>query len=164
MDNTNKELIKCLQINLRSKSATSNAIEIADKYKIDIILAQEPYFINDKVCGFPLSPRTYCSSAGDRPKSAIILLNNQIKSINIVSFSKHNLNVCNIELNNSTITLMSAYCVPLGLSFSLSLSDCLSVSQSLSLSLSLSLSVSLSFCLSLSLSLSVFLSLCLFLS
>jgi hypothetical protein len=89
MNRQRNQTIKCLQINLqRSHKSTANLINSINNNNIDIVLAQEPYVINNKVCGFPLGQcRTYHSSA-DRPKSAIIVFNSQIQILFITTLAK----------------------------------------------------------------------------
>jgi hypothetical protein len=54
----------------------------------------------------------YKEIAGERPKSAIIVVNDHITVVNILTFSTNYLSICNVEFNNKLITLLSAYCAP----------------------------------------------------
>jgi hypothetical protein len=107
--------IKCIQINLqRSKSSTSNLVKLIEQFKIDLALVQEPYVIQKKVCGIPLSFRTIFCDSGDKPKAAIIIANKYLQIVNISTFTCDFSTFIKIELQNYELLCVSVYCSPTG--------------------------------------------------
>lgn len=105
--------IKCIQINLqRSKHATANLIKIIKEQAIDLVLIQEPYVIGQKVCGFPLNYKTIFCDTGEKPKTAIIIVNNNLQGIKISSFTTHYSTFVSIQFKSNSIIFNSTYCSP----------------------------------------------------
>lgn len=114
MDNVRQNSIRCLQINLqKSKTSTPHLVNYIHTNPYDIILVQEPYCINSKICGFPPQFKVcYKSFDGQRPKTAIIVTNSQINFKNIESYSKNDLSLAIIDCKDREILFMSVYCSP----------------------------------------------------
>ncbi len=113
MDRQTNEVLNCVQINLqRSKNSTARLNKYIIDNKIDIVFIQEPYVIKNKVCGFPLNYRIFHTISGDKPKSAIVFTNYQIQVIHLQTYSKDFITICNTELYNKKMCLISAYCSP----------------------------------------------------
>jgi hypothetical protein len=103
-------IIKCLQINLqRSKSATSQLIKFIEEKHIDIVLAQEPYCIKQKVCGFPLNYKVIYAQDYHQPQCAKVIANKAIQAINISSYTCKYASFANIQLKNKYILLLSVF-------------------------------------------------------
>jgi hypothetical protein len=77
--------IKILQINLqKSISATTLLIQYIYEKQIDIVLAQEPYLVDQKIALFPLSFHIFQST--NRPKAAIIVNPFKLQTMPLIEF------------------------------------------------------------------------------
>lgn len=121
MDNSNNSnsnqsshhKINCLQINLqRSKTATAQLLKFIEEKKIDVVLAQEPYYIINKVCGFPNSHTVLQTDKNSTPKAAIIITNKNIRYTELITYSSDITVAANIHTVHKTYLLISLYCSP----------------------------------------------------
>ncbi len=105
--------IKCVQINLqRSKISTANLVKLIDEYNIDLMLVREPYVFNGKVCGFSLNYRVIQCENGEKPKTAIIVVNKALQAINITYFARGYAALAKIKFISNDILFISMYCSP----------------------------------------------------
>jgi hypothetical protein len=105
------EKVKCLQINLQHcKNAMNQLVKTVIDLKIDIILAQEPYFYNNIVSNIPLKWKVIQSELN--PKSAIIIVNEKIQPFTITSKCTENIVWSTINFRGKFIFLCSAYMPP----------------------------------------------------
>jgi ribonuclease HI len=121
MDNSNNSnsnqsshyKIKCLQINLqRSKTATGHLTKFVEEKKIDVLLIQEPYYIDNKVSGFPMSFTVLQTYNNCIPKAAIVITNKNIRYIEFITYSSDIMVAANIYVEDKTYLLISLYCSP----------------------------------------------------
>jgi hypothetical protein len=93
-----KELIKCIQINLKhSRAATDNLIQITATENIDITLVQEPYFYQEEIRGVSRKDKSYSYREGRR-RAAIIVANN-IGTLLITQYSDKDTVLLKIQEN-----------------------------------------------------------------
>ena len=110
-NNVTKEehLIRILQLNMQhSRAATQNVNEIAIRNGIDILLLQEPYNFNNKICG--LSKHMQIFSKGEKKKRAAIIVTN--KNYNVIllnQFSNEDMVAVIVQIRNIDILIISAY-------------------------------------------------------
>jgi exonuclease III len=111
--NLNKN-VKFLQINLQTHKAAINRLNrFIDEKNIDIVLTQEPYVLNQKVCRFSSDYRIFqTSNANESPRASIIVINPSIQATGIQTFTNEFVAVVQIQTSNETILLLSLYCSP----------------------------------------------------
>jgi hypothetical protein len=116
MISSNKFVLKCLQINLRrAKDSTAALCQYIEDQELDLVLAQEPYVINNKVMGFPMRYTLIYDQNCDPNKvikTVIILVNKNINCLKIQTFNTNILNTITLDLIQFKITIFNAYCSP----------------------------------------------------
>ena len=99
MANRSKE-IKCIQINLRhSRAAMSNLMHTIIQQDIDLVFAQEPYLIDNKVAGVSRNYRIF-TNGDHRIRAAIIVTNQHIDAMQINQISNEDAVVLEIIHDN----------------------------------------------------------------
>jgi hypothetical protein len=105
--------IKVLQINLQhSKNATNACTNYINENKIDIVLVQEPYILNNRVTGFPLSYQIIQSETDSMPRAAIIIANKNVFVVKLVKNCNRDSVWISIRMNGRDLTLSSIYMSP----------------------------------------------------
>ena len=104
-----KKSVNCIQLNLQhSRVATDNLMAIIEEDKVDILLIQEPYIINNKIAGVSRKYRIFVSGEG-RHRSAIVITNNSIDAILIEQLSDLDTVVIEVIYGNLKMIISSMY-------------------------------------------------------
>jgi hypothetical protein len=103
--------IKIIQINLQNcKRVTDSLVEYYDNNKIDILLLQEPYYIDSRVALFPIKTEVFDHHY--KPKSAIIYTKTKIRGMFLEKFTNELIVWSVFSIDNEDIHLCSAYMPP----------------------------------------------------
>jgi len=106
---SNGTKIRCLQINLQhSRAATGNLQNFVHQCGIDIIFAQEPYVINNKVAGMSHHYKIITQGNG-KIRAAIIIANRNLDALLIRQLSDEDTVLVEITDRNLKFFAMSAY-------------------------------------------------------
>ncbi|GJQ83685.1 hypothetical protein Trydic_g14392 [Trypoxylus dichotomus] len=111
-----KGKIKCAQINLgRGRRATACLVERVIREKISIVIVQEPYVINNRICGLPANFEThYVNCDQSKPiRAAVIITDNELRGITLTDKSDNNV-VC-VGISNDrglNVIVISCYLPP----------------------------------------------------
>lgn len=105
-------MMKVLQINLhRSKAASANLTLHLGKDGADVALIQEPWTVNDSICGIRCNGyRTFVLSTPGRPRSCI-LIKNKLNALLLQNFCDSDTTAISLSLENGLrdIWLVSSY-------------------------------------------------------
>ncbi|GJQ67635.1 hypothetical protein Trydic_g8426 [Trypoxylus dichotomus] len=112
-----KGKIKCAQINLgRGRRATACLVERVIQEKISIVIVQEPYVINNRICGLPANFKTHYVNCIDESKpirAAVIITDNELRGITLTDKSDNN--VVGVGISNDrglNVIVISCYLPP----------------------------------------------------
>ncbi|GJQ77957.1 hypothetical protein Trydic_g2318 [Trypoxylus dichotomus] len=112
-----KGKIKCAQINLgRGRRATACLVERVIREKISIVIVQEPYVINNRICGLPANFEVHYVNCIDESKpirAAVIITDNELRGITLTDKSDNNV-VC-VGISNDrglNVIVISCYLPP----------------------------------------------------
>jgi hypothetical protein len=109
--NINDRKLNILQINLQKKvSATTQLVQYIYEKNIDIVLAQEPYLINNRVALLPANFHIFQST--NKPKTAIITNPSNINAMPIVKHISDYTIWCNLKYCDKILYQCSAYLPP----------------------------------------------------
>jgi len=101
--------LKILQINMgRSLNITSAVVAYMSQNNYDILLCQEPYNINCKICGIPKRYQIYAAGE-NRKRAAIIVMNPLIDALLIKQHSNEDLVLVEITYTGRTVLIASLY-------------------------------------------------------
>ena len=104
---SNGTKIRCLQINLQhSRAATGNLQNFVHQCGIDIIFAQEPYVINNKVAGMSHHYKIITQGNG-KIRAAIIITNRNHDALLIRKLSDEDKEL--VEFTDRNLFALSAY-------------------------------------------------------
>jgi len=117
-DNTNMQprALYILQINLRhSRAASLLLAKTVEDYKVDVIMAQEPYATGEKAIepmNIPSGFVAHHQLSEDHRYGTVILVRETIPSILITTSSRNELTCVRLYSGQSSLLLISAYCRP----------------------------------------------------
>jgi ribonuclease HI len=76
-------------------------------------MIQEPYVVKSRVCGYPINYRIFYDMNNDRPKTAIIVVNNEIQALFLQTFSNNYSTLVKLQFRSKEFLYISLYCSPL---------------------------------------------------
>ena len=108
MTNTSTK-IKLLQINLQhSRAAMSNLMYTIKQQNIDLVLAQEPYVLDNKVAGVSRNYKTF-THGNHRIRAAILVTNERIDTMQVNQISNEDAVVIQLIHGNLRVHAASMY-------------------------------------------------------
>ncbi|GJQ69027.1 hypothetical protein Trydic_g6767, partial [Trypoxylus dichotomus] len=108
---------KCAQINLgRGRRATECLVERVVREKISVVIIQEPYVINNGICGMPSGFKVHYVKSADNSKpvrAAVVVADAGLRGITLAD--KSDANLVSVEVSNGSglkLIVVSGYLPP----------------------------------------------------